>query len=322
MKQMLIAIGGPTATGKSDVAIELAEKCSGEVINCDIMQSYIGMDIGTAKVTPNEMKGIAHHLIDIWPAQTDATIAMFATKAINCIQEVLKKGKIPILCGGSGLYLDSVIYENFDFSVGEPNPILRKSLEALATNEGNEAVYAKLVELDREYASKVHPNNLKRVIRAIEYITASGEKRPVLQSGKRKPYRFEGTHYFVLFREREELYALINARVDRMVDSGLFEEAESLLKAGVPTQSNAMQAIGYKESLRYLRGEWGREEAIAQIKQASRRYAKRQLTWFRRNPEATWINMCKLTANEAALQILKDIKHEQIENDINNGDIF
>ncbi|SDY68745.1 tRNA dimethylallyltransferase [Evansella caseinilytica] len=283
----LIVIVGPTAVGKTAAGISLAKTFHGEIISGDSMQVYRGMDIGTAKVTPAEMDGIPHHLIDIKDPEESFSVAEFQERAKKCIQEIHQKSKLPLIVGGTGLYVNAVIYD-YDFSSSEADTDYRQSLEEFARQHGNAALHVRLKEIDPVSYRELHPNNLRRIIRALEVYHKTGQpigERP--EQRESAPYK---TVVIGLTMEREQLYERINARVDQMIADGLIEEAASLYHRGI-RNCQSVQAIGYKEIYSYLDGELTKEAAIELLKRNSRRYAKRQLTWFRNKMDITWFDM-------------------------------
>ncbi len=299
----LILIAGPTASGKSDLAVRLAEKIGGEIISGDSMQVYKGMDIGTAKITAEEMRGIPHHLIDVVEPWEEWNVARFTEEAACLVEEIHARGAVPIVCGGTGFYLHALAY-GADFEPEETGGELRRQLEEqAATEEGRAALYAELCGIDPESARMIHPNNSKRVIRAIEYYRQCGRKISEHNSElkqKESPYEL---YYFVLSRKREELYERIEQRVDRMMADGLVEEVKRLREAGCSRNMVSMQGLGYKEILDALDGITSLEEAVRILKRDTRHFAKRQLTWFRRE-DAIWIDM---DAEDPLAEVLKNI---------------
>ncbi len=290
-KTKVIAVVGPTASGKTALAIELAKRLGGEVISCDSMQIYRGMDIGTAKPSEAEKCGIPHHLIDIIEPSESFSAAEYAPLARAAIDDITSRGKIPIFCGGTGLYLDAVITAN-KYCEAETNESLRASLLAEAAAKGVDALWNRLNEVDPIEASNIHPNNVKRVARALEiYLTTGRPKSEWDAESRLEPSPYETT-FFALDWERQTLYSRIDRRVDIMLEDGLVAEVKGLLDSGrLPRSSTAAQAIGYKELISYLDGERSLDESAAEIKQSSRRYAKRQLTWFRRNSAVNWLDI-------------------------------
>lgn len=288
-KPKILCVVGPTASGKTDYAVELALKCGGEVVSCDSMQIYKHMDIGTAKPTADEMKGVKHHMIDIIEPNESFSVARFSEMARECIDDILLRGKTPVLCGGTGLYFDSTI-NNINFIQMDTDEEYRKDLESAAKEFGNEYVYKILKRVDEESAESIHPNNLKRVIRALEIYKTTGKKKSELDKEQLSEPLYD-PEITGLMRDREVLYDRINKRVDIMMEKGLIDEVSALIKMGIDANSTSMQAIGYKEIIEYLDGKTSLSEAVDKIKRESRRYAKRQLTWFKRNEKIHWINI-------------------------------
>ena len=286
-KPHIICVVGPTASGKTAYAIELAKVHGGEIVSCDSMQIYKLMSIGTAKATPEEQAQIPHHMIDFVHPNTDYSVADLVQDAKMCIEDILRRGKMPVLCGGTGLYIDRVV-SGVEFSEEKRDDGYRQFLKNMAESEGVDAVHRLLAEIDPIEAEKVHPNNIKRVIRALEICKTTGMTKTEADklALRQSPYDAE---YFGLDMDREVLYDRINRRVDIMMEQGLLSEVEELLKMNIRRDSTAMQAIGYKELVAYIDGKCSLDEAVEKIKQESRRYAKRQLTWFKRNKNIKWI---------------------------------
>ena len=282
----ILCVVGPTASGKTAYAIELAKGNNGEIVSCDSMQIYTYMNIGTAKATAEERAEVPHHMIDFVDPNRDYSVADFVTDARACIAEILSRGKMPVLCGGTGLYIDSVL-KSVEFSPQKRDDKLRDELWKKAEQDGAESVYEILKELDPIEADKVHYNNVKRVIRAIEICKTTGMTKTEADKLSIGKPMYNPTIYG-LNMPREKLYERIDRRVDVMVEQGLEDEVRQLLNMGIRRDSTAMQAIGYKELVRYIDGLCDFETAIEDIKRESRRYAKRQLTWFRRNPDIIW----------------------------------
>ena len=282
----ILCVVGPTASGKTAYAIELAKGNNGEIVSCDSMQIYTYMNIGTAKATAEERAEVPHHMIDFVDPNRDYSVADFVTDARACIAEILSRGKMPVLCGGTGLYIDSVL-KSVEFSPQKRDDKLRDELWKKAEQDGAESVYEILKELDPIEADKVHYNNVKRVIRAIEICKTTGMTKTEADKLSIGKPMYNPTIYG-LNMPREKLYERIDRRVDIMVEQGLEDEVRQLLNRGIRRDSTAMQAIGYKELVRYIDGLCDFETAIEDIKRESRRYAKRQLTWFRRNPDIIW----------------------------------
>ncbi|MDD3303031.1 MAG: tRNA (adenosine(37)-N6)-dimethylallyltransferase MiaA [Candidatus Gracilibacteria bacterium] len=278
-EKKVIVIYGPTACGKTASSIDIAKKLDTEIISTDSRQIFRYMDIGTAKIKEEEKEGIPHHMIDIINPDESYSVAEFFNESINIMQELWNKGKIPILCGGTGLYIDSLIY---DFSIPKvkENKELRESLEQEARNYGNEYVYDKLVKLDPDYAKTLHPNNLRYVIRAIEVKTMTGLAKS--EFVKEKALKYDTLFINPYFGDRKTLYERIDKRVFMMIDEGLVEEVKKLLKMGYKDTDFGLKTIGYKEIISYLKNEITLDETISQIQQNSRNYAKRQITWFKR----------------------------------------
>ncbi|MBU9722659.1 MULTISPECIES: tRNA (adenosine(37)-N6)-dimethylallyltransferase MiaA [Bacillaceae] len=289
MKKKIFIIVGPTAVGKTATGISLAKNFNGEIISGDSMQVYKGMDIGTAKVTVEEMDGIPHHLIDIKEPDQSFSVAEFQGRAKEYIHSISERRKLPIIVGGTGLYINSVIYD-YDFSDSVGDSKLRAELENYAKTHGNTALHEKLKEIDPISYNELHPNNIRRVIRAIEVYKLTGKpigERP--DQPKESPY---DATVIGLTMDRQILYDRIDARVDLMIEQGLIDEVNKLYQSGL-RDCQSVQAIGYKEIYLYLSGELGKEEAIDLLKQNSRRYAKRQLTWFRNKMDIQWFDMTK-----------------------------
>ncbi len=287
-KQKVIVICGPTASGKTALSIELAKKVKGEIVSADSMQIYKDMTIGTAKPTEEEMQGIKHYLIDCISPERRYSVAEYSKDAKQAIEEILAKGKTPIVVGGTGLYVDSLIY-GIEYSNIKLDESYRKELEEIAQKEGLEVLYEKAKEIDSKATAKISPNDKKRILRILEIYKATGRTK----TEEEKRSRENGPQYdykvFAINMEREILYDRINRRVDIMIENGLIEEVGSLLKKykEFPT---AMQGLGYKEVVEYLNGDCTKEEMIENIKLQTRRYAKRQLTWFRKNKETIWLD--------------------------------
>ncbi|MBR3893957.1 MAG: tRNA (adenosine(37)-N6)-dimethylallyltransferase MiaA [Clostridia bacterium] len=287
----LLAVVGPTASGKSALAVALAERLGGEIVSCDSMQIYRRMDVGTAKPSAEERRGIAHHLIDAVEPQESFSCADYVTAAREIIAQIASRGALPILCGGTGLYLDALL-RGGGFEETEGDPALREKLFALAREQGNHALHARLAAVDPESAAAIHENNIKRVVRALEIFETTGmtKTQADLQS-RQADSPYDATVIGLRYEDREVLYARIDKRVDAMLADGLLEETRSLLVEGVFEQNaTAAQAIGYKELLGHLRGEQSLAEATEVLKRATRRYAKRQLTWFGAKDYVKWID--------------------------------
>ncbi len=304
-KPKILALVGPTASGKTALSVELAKCLDGEIICCDSMQIYREMDIGTAKPTAEEQAGVPHHLFGILPPDAPFSCAEYAALAKQRISEVLSRGKLPILCGGTGLYLDGVLRGGNSYEQTDKAPALRAELEHLAATEGVLVVHEKLAAVDPEAAAATHPNNVKRVIRALEIYHTTGLTKTELDRRSRTVQTdYDALVLGVRFPDTEQLYRRINLRVDLMVEQGLVEECRRLMEAGVFARSaTAAQAIGYKELFPYLRGEAPLEACLETLKMATRRYAKRQMTWFRTHGEVQWLDRDGETTGEELLDM-------------------
>lgn len=296
-KKPMIILTGPTAVGKTALSIALAQKVNGAIISADSMQVYKYMDIGSAKIMPDEMDGIDHYLVDELDPKDDFNIVLFQEMAKEALEKIYSKGQIPIIVGGTGFYIQGLLYD-IDFTKQNADEKYRKELEAFAMENGAEALHEKLKEIDPVSYDTIHYNNVKRVIRALEYYKLSGEpisKHNEEQKAKESPYNFV---YLVLNDERANLYKRIDMRVDVMVSNGLIEEVTKLKEMGCTKDMISMQGLGYKEILDYLDGVYTLDEAIEIIKRDTRRFAKRQLTWFRREADVTWVDKNSFNYNE------------------------
>ena len=281
MPPKIVVITGPTATGKTKLGVLLAKKLGGEIVSADSMQIYRGMDIGTAKPTSEEMAGIPHHLIDVAEPSESWSAAKFVDSAAAACRDIISRGRLPIVVGGTGLYIDSLV-QGRSFGAVDETGETRRELEERYDEIGGEAMLRELAQLDPERAAKLHARDKKRVVRAYEVYLLTGKTITQLDAESRlKPPDFDAAYIILGWASREEMYARIDSRVDEMVERGLFEEVEALLAEGLSPGSTAMQAIGYKEAAAALRGECSRADAIETIKRETRRYAKRQLTWLR-----------------------------------------
>ena len=298
-KTKILAIVGSTASGKSALAMALAERLDGEIVSCDSMQIYRRMDIGTAKPTADERAAVRHHMIDIAEPTQPFTCADYVAAASRAIEDCTSRGKLPIVCGGTGLYLDALL-RGSDFAEGGADEDLRRELAEFAAREGNEALHAELRRIDPESADAIHPNNVKRVIRAIEIYRTTGVTKTDLDRQSREGGdRYDATVIGLRYLDRARLYERIDRRVDIMLDEGLLAETKSLLDEGVfACNQTAAQAIGYKELLGYLSGEENLAEAVETLKMATRRYAKRQMTWFAAKPYVHWLDADEKTFEE------------------------
>lgn len=286
----LIILTGPTAVGKTELSIRLAKALDGEIISADSMQVYRRMDIGSAKVTREEMDGVPHHLIDVLEPQEEFNVAIFKNMAKKAVEEIYSRGKVPIVAGGTGFYIQALLYD-IDFTENGEDKSIRKELEDFAAEKGPQALHQLLEAVDPQAAREIHANNVKRVIRAIEYFRQTGEPISVHNERERcksSPYNFL---YYVLNTDRAILYERIDRRVDQMIQQGLVTEVESLRKEGCTRGMVSMQGLGYKEILAYLEGECSLKEAVTVLKRDTRHFAKRQLTWFKREREVRWLNL-------------------------------
>ena len=309
-RKPLIILTGPTAAGKSDLAIRLAQRIGGEIISADSMQVYRGMDIGTAKIRPVEMQGITHHLIDVKDPDEPFNVVIFQDLAKDAMEKIYAKGHIPILTGGTGFYIKAVL-RDINFAENDNDNSYRKELERIAETESPEFLHQMLLEKDPESAAAIHPNNVKKIIRALEFMHQTGEKisdHNRIQAKQKPPYNFA---YFVLTLDRERLYARIDQRVDKMIDAGLVQEVKKLMDQGFDTHLVSMQGLGYKEVCAYLTGECTLQEAIEQIKLGTRHFAKRQLTWFRREKEVIWLDKDSYASEDELLQNMLQILNEK-----------
>lgn len=288
-KRPLIILTGPTAVGKTELSIKLAKAVNGEIISADSIQVYKYMDIGSAKVTKEEMDGVKHYLIDVLDPTDEFNIYVFKKMATEAMEEIYAKGKVPIIAGGTGFYIQSILYD-IEFAEEEGDRTYRHQLEEKASLEGVSVIHKLLEEVDPKSAAQIHENNLKRVIRALEYYHETGQpisEHNEEQRQKISPYNFR---YYVLNMDREKLYERINLRVDIMLENGLLDEVKKLKDMGYSDDLVSMQGIGYKEIRQYIDGKCIYEEAVDTLKKNTRNFAKRQLTWFRREEDVTWLN--------------------------------
>lgn len=288
LKLPLIILTGPTAVGKTNLSIELAKALSGEIISADSMQVYKHMDIGSAKIKPEEMQGIRHHMLDVLNPDEEFNVVIFKEMVQKCIQDITDRGKIPILTGGTGFYIQAVLYD-IDFTENDENTSIRKELEKLSEIKGAEYLHEQLEKVDEASALAIHANNKKRVIRALEFYYLTGKKISEHNETERQKESAYDSCYFVLNDDRERLYDKINRRVDLMLEEGLVEEVRRLKESGCTRSLVSMQGLGYKEILSYLDGEISLEEAVYLIKRDTRHFAKRQITWFKREKNVIWI---------------------------------
>lgn len=289
LKKPLIVLTGPTAAGKTELSIALAKKLNGAIISADSMQVYKYMNIGSAKIRPEEMQGVRHYLVDVLDPREEFHVARFQQMAKEAMDEIYRNGQLPIVVGGTGFYIQALLKDiDFDESSGELP--CRKELEETARREGGAVLYERLKQVDPESAEAIHPNNVKRVIRALEFYQETGQPISLHnreQKEKQPPYTYA---YFVLNDDRARLYERIDRRVDRMVEQGLVEEVRWLKEHGYDRSLVSMQGLGYKELFPYLDGTCSLEEAVEIIKRDTRHFAKRQITWFKREPDVIWLN--------------------------------
>ncbi len=303
----LVVLAGPTAAGKTELSLKLAEQIGGSIVSADSMQVYKGLDIGSAKIFPEEQRGIPHYLIDVLEPEEPFHVARFQTMAREAVQDILDHGRVPVLTGGTGFYIQAVV-RDIDFSESSGASEIRDKWEKTALDRGAEYVHEKLAEVDPESAAVIHANNIRRVIRALEFYEQTGTTISCHNRTQHMRRPIWTTVYFVITDERSRLYDRINERVDEMMRNGLEEEVRRLAARGLTEENSSMKGIGYKEFFPYFRGEYTLERAVELIKQNTRHYAKRQLTWFRREPDAVWINKKDFAYNEE--EILKYMLQE------------
>ena len=310
-KRPLIILAGPTAVGKTELSVRLAELAGAEIISADSMQVYRGMDIGSAKVTEEEKRGIPHYLIDVLEPEEEFHVVRFQQMAKQAAEEILAKGKIPMVVGGTGFYIQALLYD-IDFTSVNTDDGLRRSLEKLAEEKGDLWLHERLRKVDPKAAEEIHPHNRKRIIRALEFYHQTGSGisgHNAREREKESPWQYA---YFVLTDERSRLYERIDRRVDRMMEEGLLEEVGALRDRGVKPDSTAMQGLGYKQLYAFLEGAYPLEEAVRIIKRDTRHFAKRQLTWFRRERDVIWADRSELGQDEdRMLEFLMDCLEER-----------
>ncbi|MEE3480662.1 MAG: tRNA (adenosine(37)-N6)-dimethylallyltransferase MiaA [Lachnospiraceae bacterium] len=310
MKKKLIVVAGPTASGKSTLAVSLCQKLGGSVISCDSMQVYKNLDIGSAKITPEEMGGVRHYLIDVADPKDPFYVARFQALANEALSDIYSRNELPVLCGGTGFYINSVLY-NTDFTEEGKDESLRQKLSEFASEHGNHALHEKLKDIDPVSYETIHENNIKRVIRAIEYYEHTGEPISAHNEAERKkesPYDFV---FFLLTDDRQKLYARIDRRVDAMVSAGLYDEVKRLYDLGLRQNDISMQGISYRQFMDCIEGKATFAETVERIKLESRHYAKRQMTWFRRQEGAIVLNRTACGGTDegvldAALRIISE----------------
>lgn len=299
-KTPLIIITGPTASGKTSLSVELAKEINGEIISADSMQVYRGMDIGTAKIKPEEMCGIKHYLIDEYDPWDEFNVAIFKERCSQYIEEIYSHGKVPVIAGGTGFYIQAVLY-NINFNETEADNPYREKLWHFASVYGTEALHSELAKVDKVSAEAIHPNNTKRVIRALEYYKQTGKPISLHNEEERKkepPFKFK---YFVLNLPRDILYGRINKRVDIMREEGLENEVKELIAKGCTRNMVSMQGLGYKEIIDALEKDLPLDDAFEKIKQETRHFAKRQITWFKREKEVEWLDKDKFNSEKELL---------------------
>ncbi len=312
-KKPLIILTGPTAVGKTELSIRLAKAVGGSVISADSMQVYRGLDIGSAKIRRDQMEGIPHYLVDILDPEEEFHVVRFQKLALQAMDEIYAQGRIPILVGGTGFYIQAILYD-IDFTEQEEDPALRKKYERMAEEGGAHLLHEKLREVDPESAALIHENNVRRTIRALEFFEESGfpiSEHNARERQRESPYNF---CYFVLNDDRDRLYRKIDERVDRMLEAGLVDEVETLKKKGCHRGMVSMQGLGYKEILAWLDGETTYEEAVRILKRDTRHFAKRQLTWFRREKDVIWFDKAEYGYSEDRIldKMLKILRDRQI----------
>ena len=310
MPPKILVICGPTASGKTALAVELALRHRGEVVSADSMQIYRRMDIGTAKPTQAEMRGVPHHMLDVADPEEDFSVARYVDMAARCVDDILSRGRLPILAGGTGLYIDSLL-SGRTFAPFQPDSPLRGQLEEQLRREGGAAMLARLAQVDPDSAVRLHPNDEKRIVRALEVYQSTG--KTITQHNLETqaiPPRYDALTLALAFERREDMWSRIDRRVDQMMDQGLVAEVQGLLDSGVPAKCTAMQAIGYKEMAAALLSGGDVRAAAEEIQLRSRQYAKRQLTWFKRNKAARWLLWGREPDFAAALQTSTEYMEE------------
>ena len=291
-------IAGPTGVGKTELSLDLAKALDGEIISADSMQIYKGMDIGTAKILPDEMQGVPHHLLDIVSPSEPFTVYDFLVRSNQAMDEIIRRGKLPIFAGGTGLYINTLLYE-MDFNKANIDSAYREELWQYHRDFGTDALFAKLLEVDPD--TEIEKENTKRVIRALEIYKERGKVEKFAQMPEREDI---SATLVILSRDRAELYENINRRVDKMMEQGLLDEVKSFYEQGLDEQYQSMKAIGYLQVIKHFKGEYGYDEMVEKIKQETRRYAKRQITWFKRYKNAHWFNLSEMSKNEVQNEIV------------------
>lgn len=312
MKRPLVILTGPTAVGKTKLSVALAKKIGGEIISADSMQVYRHMDIGSAKIRREEMEGIPHYLIDVLEPSEDFNVVVFQRKCRECMERIYDAGKIPVLTGGTGFYIQAVLY-GIDFTENEEDTSYRSQLEEIAGREGGPFIlHDMLQKVDEASAASIHANNVKRVIRALEFYRLTGQKISEHNETERAREAAYNACYFVLNDDRERLYERIDRRVEQMLADGLIEEVKALQKMGCHKDMVSMQGLGYKEILAYLGGEISLERAVYLIKRDTRHFAKRQLTWFRREKDVIWVDKEKFSYDESSImEFMEECMHDR-----------
>ena len=306
----LIILTGPTAVGKTALSIGLAKAVDGEIISADSMQVYRKMNIGTAKIEPEEMRGVRHHLIDILDPAEEFNVVLFKKYALRAMKDIYSRGRIPIIVGGTGFYIQALLYD-IDFEENDNDMSYREKLQNLADTHGNTFLYDMLAEVDPESAKKIHENNVKRVIRALEFYKKTGMKiseHNETESQKESPYNFE---YFVLNDDRQKLYDRIDRRIDIMLEAGLLDEVKLLVSEGYSRELVSMQGLGYKEIIDYIQGRCTLDEAVYTLKRDTRHFAKRQITWFKREKHVTWVDKSEYDSESEILSFMLDRLREK-----------
>lgn len=303
MKRPLIILAGPTAVGKTALSVRLAKRINADIISADSMQVYRYMDIGSAKIRPEEMDGVPHHLVDVLDPKEDFNVVRFQQMAKDAAREIWAKGRIPLVVGGTGFYIQALLYD-IDFTENDGDIVYRQELEKIAREKGGEYLHTLLEAVDPQASTTIHPNNIKRMIRALEFHRQTGGKiseHNEKERAKESPYNYA---YFVLTDERGRLYERIDKRVDLMLGEGLEDEVRFLREQGVKRGATAMQGLGYKEIYAYLEGECTLEEAVRVIKRDTRHFAKRQLTWFKREKDVIWADRSLLGGDDAIMDFM------------------
>lgn len=312
-KKPLVILTGPTAVGKTALSIKLASEIGGEIISADSMQVYRQMDIGSAKIKPEEMGGIPHHLIDILEPEEEFNVCLFEKLALEAIEQIYERGHIPVVVGGTGFYIQALLYQ-IDFTEEETDTAFRDKLWQLGEEKGNHYLHELLRKVDPESAEEIHENNRKRVIRALEFYENSGKPISTHNKEQRQKTSAYNSCYFVLTDDRKKLYERIESRVDQMLSKGLVDEVRTLKEQGCNASMVSMQGLGYKEILEYLDGRCSLLEAVEKIKKETRHFAKRQLTWFRREKDVIWLDKQAFAYDEDAVLscILENLRKKEI----------